>query len=414
MARNDVVTGGEALAAGGDESTTDQLPVHGVILGEDDVTTGLSGKRTRWPGSVLEEMADDGLFVGRPITMADSLDPEQHVGVTVDCDGTDRSITLDGAVSLDEKVGEVTDTAYESGTGLLFEGFIADEEAEASVIDGLAQVSPVLVRDLAVVEDDGGEALYEPQRVAAARDLALVADGAAPSNDIDPGTGAGLDPSTAEALAAAFDTTDPAGDDGTRDTSSQSIRAQSDQFDMELSDTEQELVAAARQTDDPRVVPAAERDRLDDLEAQLDEHSDIIEEAADIDDPQVLSADEAAAMTDRINRVEAMMADVLSERAGLREATVEAMSFEAMAAEFETDDGGFNVEALTQSPETGTTTNGDGDSGPSDAELERIQAIDEKLSTVGSALPDSRIEALQSEAADLADVESYDDAVEVL
>jgi len=76
----------------------DRLPVHGVLFGAGDVTSGLTGKRTRWPPAVLEGMAEDGLFEGKPLTMADSMDPEQHVGVEL----TDDGPVLTGAVSVDE------------------------------------------------------------------------------------------------------------------------------------------------------------------------------------------------------------------------------------------------------------------------------------------------------------------------
>jgi len=414
MTTYEILSDGTAVAAVATEPDDDnQLPVHGVILGEGDVTNGMSGERTRWPADVLEDMV--GMFDDKPITMADSLDPEQHVGVEV----TDDGPVLTGSVSMDEKVGEVTSTAYEGGVGLLFEGFLADWEAEDVVERGLAQVSPVLIREVELVDED--EELYEPVQVEAVRDLALVADGAAPSNEIQEGPSPEMDPSTAEALAAAFDTDAPgSGDDGpndeARESEGQSTPANDDPLIMDLTDKEQELVAAARQKDDPTVVEAEVPDRLSELEAQIEEHEEVITAAADLEEPEVMDAEEAEAMAERVAIVEEMMAEALSEQKGLREATVEAMSFEAMASEFETDEGDLDVEALTQSPETGSgPTGGDGDgSGPSDEDVERIAEIDEKLSNVGNVLPDERVEALQAEAADLADVDDYDAALEVL
>lgn len=550
-----------AVATEPDDSN--RLPVHGVILGEGDVTAGLSGKRTRWPAAILEEMADDDLFDGKPITMADSLDPEQHVGVEVEERDGDREIKLTGAVSMDEKVGEITETAYEDGVGLLFEGFIADWDAEETVERGLAQVSPVLIRDVELVEGDEDEpdALYEPTEVYGARDLALVADGAAPSNEISVGQSPAIDTEMAEALTAHFgvgvsvealqrerarrptysDTEDaewstptledyltgydslpspdevasvdelndedrsliadksllgtPAGetlrevrffpvvnpandalnrralgavrggrgaqadipddaeasaqrmagellneefdadvdveaaaasvgvqpddhrgsDDGPSADQDQSTPAPDDSLIMDLTDKEQELVAAARQKDDPTVVEAEVRDRLNELEEEIDEHEELIDQAADIDEPEVMDAETAEAMRERVTIVEEMMAEALTEEVGLSEKAVEAMPFEAMAAHFETDDGELDVEALTQSPETGSgPTGGSGDTGPSDEDIERIEEINDKLETVGSALPDSRVEALRNEAAELAGANDYEGALEVL
>jgi hypothetical protein len=185
---------------------------------------------------------------------------------------------------------------------------------------------------------------------------------------------------------------------------------------MDLTDSEQELVAAARQKDDPTVVEAEVRDRLDELEAQYEEHDDLIEEAAEVDEPEVLDAEKAEAMRERVAIVDEMMAEALTDQHGLKEATVEAMSFDAKAAEFSTDEGDLNVEALTQRPETGSgpTSGSGGSDGPDDEDIERIREINDKLSTVGSALPGDRVEALRDEAAALAEADDYEGALEVL
>lgn len=183
----------------------------------------------------------------------------------------------------------------------------------------------------------------------------------------------------------------------------------------DLTDKERELLARAGQLDDPTVVEAEVQERLTELEEQLNEHEDLIDEAEDVDEPTVEAADEVAAMQERVEIVEEMMAEALTEQKGLRDATVEAMSFEAMASEFETDDGDLNVEALTQNPETGSgPSTGSGSGGPTDEDVQRIEEIDNKLSTVGNSLPDERVEALRDEAADLADADDYDEALEVL
>jgi hypothetical protein len=393
-----------------------------VLFGPDDVTTGLTGQRTRWPADILEQMAEDGVFEGKPLTMADSLDPEQHVGVTM----TDDGPALTGAVSMDEKVGEITATTFDPDTGLLFEGFVADWEAEETVETGLAQISPVVIRESELVEGDEGDpdALYEVTDVQSARDVALVADGAVPSNEINVGPSTAIGHQAAEALSAhygvdveALANDHPGGDDGHNGGDGQSTPAKDDPLIMDLTDKEQELVAAARQKDDPTVVEAEVRDRLTELEEQADEHEDLIEEASGVDDPEVMDAETAEAMRERVDIVEGMMAEALTEEKGLRDATVEAMSFDAMAAEFETDEGDLDVEALTQMPESGsgpTGGSGGGSSGPTDGDKQRIEEIDEKLSSVGNALPDERVEALRDEAADLADADDYDGALEVL
>jgi len=418
----EILSDGAGVAAVAAEPTDNQLPVHGVLFGPDDVTTGLTGQRTRWPADILEQMAEDGVFEGKPLTMADSLDPEQHVGVTM----TDDGPALTGAVSMDEKVGEITATTFDPDTGLLFEGFVADWEAEETVETGLAQISPVVIRESELVEGDEGDpdALFEVTDVQSARDVALVADGAVPSNEINVGPSTAIGHQAAEALSAHFGVDvealandHPGGDDGHNGGDGQSTPAKDDPLIMDLTDKEQELVAATRQKDDPTVVEAEVRDRLTELEEQADEHEDLIEEASGVDDPEVMDAETAEAMRERVDIVDRMMAEALTEEKGLRDATVEAMSFDAMAAEFETDGGDLDVEALTQMPESGsgpTGGSGGGSSGPTDGDKQRIEEIDEKLSSVGNALPDERVEALRDEAADLADADDYDGALEVL
>lgn len=419
----DILSDGAAMAAVTDEPVDNQLPVHGVLFGIDDVTSGLTKKRTRWPADILEQMAEDGIFEGKPFTMADSLDPEQHVGVTM----TDDGPALTGAVSMDEKVGEITATTFDEDVGLLFDGFLADWDAEEVVESGLAQISPVVIREVELVEGEEGDpdAIYEPVDVRGARDVALVADGAVPSNEINVGDSPAIGAETAEALSAHYGVDVEAlgsGDDGQHGSGGQSTPGadsngdtNTNPFTMDLTDKEQELVAAARQKDDPTVVESDVEDRLEELEAEIDEHEDVITAATEVDDPEVMDAETAEAMRERVDIVEDMMAEALTDGTGLREATVEAMSFDAMAAEFETDEGDLDVEALTQKPETGSgPSGGNGGSGPSDEDLERIEEIDQKLSTAGSVLPDSRVEALQDEAAELADADDYDGALEVL
>jgi hypothetical protein len=202
----------------------------------------------------------------------------------------------------------------------------------------------------------------------------------------------------------------PGGDDGADGDKSQSTPATwRTTMTEELTDTERELLAAAGQKDDPVVVEAGVRERLATNEELLDE-------AEAMDSPELVESNDHEALQERISTVKGLMAEALQERTGLSEAAVEAMPFEAMAAEFEDDDGDLDLEALTQSPEAGgaPTSEGQDDAGPSDEDVKRIEAIDEKLSTVGTALPESRIEALREEAADLADADDYEAALEVL
>lgn len=424
MTTYDLLSDGAAVAAVADEPTDDQLPVHGVLFGPDDVTTGLSGKRTRWPADVLEAMAEDGVFEGKPFTLAPSLDPEQHVGVELTEDGPQ----LTGVVSMDEKVGEVTATTFDTDAGLLFEGFLADWDAEDAVEAGLAQISPVVMRDVELVEGEEGDsdALYDVTNVEAVRDVALVADGAVPSNEINVGQSPAMGAGMAEALSAHYGVdvealadgaANTGGDDGSRGGSSQSTRPsgwRSSMTDDDLTDKERELLAAAGQKDDPTVVEAG---LLEELETLRDDNEELIETAADLDDPTVESAEEIEAMQNRLGSIESMFNEALTEERGLRETTVEAMSFEAKAAEFETDEGDLDVEALTQSPETGSAPTGGSDGDPLadldeeardevEAAKSRFKYWDGKNDTIADAEKQTMVEALSVDSFDDVDLEA--------
>jgi len=175
-----------------------------------------------------------------------------------------------------------------------------------------------------------------------------------------------------------------------------------------LTDKERELLAAAGQKDDPVVVEAGVRERLS-------EHDELLDDAESTEDPVVVESTNYDALQERVSEVRDVLSEALQERTGLSDAAIKAMPFEALAAEFETDDGDLDVEALTQSPETGSGPSGDGGTdGPTDEDLERLGEIKTKLDTVGDALPDSRVEALREEATSLAETDDYAAAMEVL
>lgn len=198
------------------------------------------------------------------------------------------------------------------------------------------------------------------------------------------------------------------GDDGhTTDGQSTPVLTNPTTTMSDLSDKEQELLAAARQMDDPTVVEAGVPERLND-------NAELLDEAESTEDPTIVESNELDTLRDRVDAVEDVFAEALQERTGLSDAAIEAMPFEAMAAEFEGDDGTLEVDALAQSPETGSGPTDDGDDSPDDADLERLNEIKTKLDHAKAALPDSRVEALRDEAATIADADDYEAALEVL
>jgi len=204
------------------------------------------------------------------------------------------------------------------------------------------------------------------------------------------------------------------GDDGSHDSTGQStpVRGiQSDSLMDDITDADRELLAAARQLDDPTVVETGAAERLSDHEALIEaadgidepmvvsepDYEGLIEAADGIDEPTVVSKPDYEALEARVDEVREVLADALQEQTGLSDAAIESLSFEALAAEFEADDGTLDVESLAQSPETGS---GPSDPDLSDAERERKQEIEERLSRLDSednALAEREVDRLEDE-----------------
>lgn len=179
-----------------DDSPDDALTVHGVLVGEGDVSHGLSGTPTRWPGDVLREYVDD--LEGTPITLPDSDDPEQHVGVERDDDG---DLRLQPSVPLEAKAGEITAAQYVDGVGLAYEATISHPDAEQFVERGVAHVSPVTAHAAEPDPEADDPEQKVATRLAAVRDVGMVSKGGMPSNSIATGP---LSTLTSEALAGLF------------------------------------------------------------------------------------------------------------------------------------------------------------------------------------------------------------------
>lgn len=408
---HDIINGGiAALATGSDDS--DALVVNGVALGVNDVTEGMSGKRTRWPAEALEDAAT--LLEGKPITKQLG---EKHVGA----EKTDDGLSVSPNVPLEAKVGKVTQAKYEDGVGLMWQGEIRDPEMASKVEQGLAEVSPVLSRDVEPVDDDEG--LYEATSINAVRDLGLVANGAAPSNSVQTGAAA----MAADALAQAFDERAESredsqeGDDAPNDQAAdggeeQSTGDKTDNSTMDiddLSDEEIELLSKARQMDSATVIESEDAERL----AEADE---LLADAEDVDDPVVVDSEAHEAMQDNVDTVRGVLEDALAERTDLREDTIEALSFDALAGEFENEEGEFDAEALVQSPETGGVSD---DEEEEDAEFdaealsaderEEINSLLARADNLEAVDPDYA-ESLREDAAELAGADDYEIITEEL
>lgn len=338
-----------ATDADADEPTL----VNGVAIGEDDVTTGMSGKRTIWPAETLREAADK--LVGKPI-VRNHPDPESP------------------QPPIEEVIGEVTNARYEDGIGLLWQGELDDPDIATQVERGRADVSPVMARDLGEFDED--KDAHVATEIHDFRDLGVVSQGAAASNSIQSGEAAMSTAALAEAFAEADSDADTPDDDPQDGASTRtSDNGDTQMTEDDLSDKEREILAQARQLDGPTVVETAAAEKLD-------EAGELLAAAEGISNPTVVDEATHETQADRVETVEAMMDSVLIEETGLKEATVEAMSFDAKAAEFEDDEGNIDTEALVQNPQTG---DGGGDDGLGE-EQESLSEDDEE-----------RLEQLESE-----------------
>lgn len=336
--------GPSSIAALAGEPTFDDAhgpwTVHGIALGEGDETVGLSGQRVRWPRDALEAAADK--LGGKKLT-----------------DGRNHDDLESGQPPTQAIVGEVTAAAYDPGVGIVYEAEVDDPDIARLIHRDRVDVSPVVAFD--ATETDDEETLVA-EEIQAFRDLAVVAEGAAPSNDISPGTAPQSVAAAAMAgLAATFASDDEAttGDDGADGSEPQSTGGPDESSDdhnstTHMSDDESEL------TDSERALLEA----VDDPETA----TEVLQEYHGFEEPRIDEQDAWEAHEDRVATLETLMDQRLTDETGLKEATVEAMSFEAKAAEFEDDDGDFSAEALIQQPETGSVDEAD-EPGADDAEV---------------------------------------------
>lgn len=424
--------------------------VHGIVIGEENITQGVSGDRVFWPRDTLEAAAES--LVGTPI-----VDDTEH-------DDLEKTQPSTSAI-----IGEITDVKYRDGTGLAFSGEIDDPKTAKQVERGRVDVSPMLFRRTGEYDDDRDA--YRADEVVRWRDVAIVSEGASAGNSIQPGAATALQ---AEALRATFQTADPDAlrqfthlqyncqqetgklDESeipndayrshylfpsrTKTSSSYPVvggdnclyrqnvisawklrgRAPGDKAsierillnlaenfdsmpfsrddadaleqtidepaepgrdagqdtgtmtDMDLTDDEEALIHTARSTDSPVVVS----EQQEALATQADALA-----LGGYDDPAVVENDDHEALSERVETVHGLLAEALAERTGMAETTAQSLELDALMAEFETDEGEFDADALTQSPEAGGAGSPEDDTPQPDALSEAEQKQADLLST---------------------------------
>jgi hypothetical protein len=169
---------------------------------------------------------------------------------------------------------------------------------------------------------------------------------------------------------------EPQSDDGPNEGSAQSSAGASNQgqtMSDELTDSEQAILTAAESVEEPQ---------------------EALEQFAAAEQPKIVEQNTYEALNNAVNRLDEMMADRLIEDTGLSEKAVEAMSFEAKSAHFETDDGEFDAEALVQSPETGQPEESETEALSEDADTDKAEALYQDMDKFDVDHKDTICEAL--------------------
>lgn len=378
----------ESLAAVPREDEDGPLKVRGVALPEDHITHGGSKERVYWPPETVEAAAES--LTGTKIVDDSAHDiPEDDIPTQPPV----RSI-----------VGEVTDSRYHPGVGVVYEGKIDDPQISRLVEEGHVEVSPFMFRRLGDLDEEK-EAL-RAEEILKWRDLATVEAGASEGASIEPAAGAtalsaeGL----SEALAEEFDEgTSPDGEDPEASSDEHSENTESADADgdshMDFTDEEKNLVRKARRTDDPTVVSGADAEALSELES--------------FDDPHVVEADDYQATAESLADYRSALIDTAVEDGAMKPSEAVDADVEALHDALSEDGEEFTAEALMQVPETGTTeeaeegTDDDGVEALSEEEAEEVRSLSARAETFDSFNPE-HAEALRSEAAELAGVEEFE------
>lgn len=135
-------------------------PFYGVALGVDDITVGQSGIKKKWTSGALEAAADT--LAGQPLVK-------------------DHRNNTDG------KIGEVLESKFKEGVGVLYKAEIAShyKEKAQDIKAGLLDVSPRIYHDPVESleeEEETGALIIDEETVGPFDNLSVVNSGASPSN----------------------------------------------------------------------------------------------------------------------------------------------------------------------------------------------------------------------------------------
>jgi hypothetical protein len=136
--------------------------------------------------------------------------------------------------------------------------------------------------------------------------------------------------------------------------------------------------------------------------------TEALNEYAATEQATIVEQDAYESLQESVESVRGVMEDALMDRTDLKESTVSALDFEALRAEFETEDGDLDAEALVQNPETGDPDAGSGaEALGDDADMEKAEALYSDYQTFGN-------EMLKEDITEALGVSDFDEAKEVL
>lgn len=141
-----------------DEAEGPPYTIHGVAIGENDVTKGSSGIKKYWPAEELKKAADD----------------LRGANLVVDHENSANGV-----------VGRVTRAGYKENVGILYQAELFDEDLSDKVRNGLLEVSIRGLHDDVSTLEERDDALVVSGLTI--ENLSIVPSGAAPSNTLEIG-----------------------------------------------------------------------------------------------------------------------------------------------------------------------------------------------------------------------------------
>lgn len=131
------------------------FPIHGIAIGDNDITKGDKSKETKlWRPDVIQEAADT--LEGKKIVVNHENKNAREV------------------------IGEITESRYEDGTGVIYRGHIDDEELAGKIGRGWLEVSPRIIHSAAHEMVQG---VKIPEFIKEFHNLSVVPYGASDSNE---------------------------------------------------------------------------------------------------------------------------------------------------------------------------------------------------------------------------------------